>query len=97
MTNEFEPSPAEHLLAAFRTLDPQGHGRIKKDVLEELLKNKGIQFRDTEFESFKQFALDKTEKYILYEEYVAKLIDENERHLDYLIKGYDNFKPSLGH
>jgi Ca2+-binding EF-hand superfamily protein len=32
-TNEFEPAPAEHLLAAFRILDPEGKGYIKKDVL----------------------------------------------------------------
>ena len=42
MKNEFEPSPAEHLLAAFRCLDPGNTGRIKVDVIKELLTTKGI-------------------------------------------------------
>jgi len=52
--------------------------------------------RPTEYEFFKQFALDKTGQYIYYEDYVARLIDENERHLDYLLRGFENFKPSMG-
>ncbi len=42
MNNEFEPAPAEHLLAAFRILDPEGKGYIKKDVMHQLLTTKGI-------------------------------------------------------
>ena len=52
MNNEFEPAPAEHLLAAFRILDPQNTGRIKKDVIEELLTTKGIPLRPTEYQQF---------------------------------------------
>ena len=33
LNNEFEPAPAEHLLAAFRILDPEGKGYIRKDVM----------------------------------------------------------------
>ena len=95
-TNEFEPAPAEHLLAAFRILDPEGKGYIKKDVLHELLTTKGISLRDQEYEKFKQFAVDKAGKVVFYEDYVARLIDENERHLEYLIKGFESFKPSMG-
>ena len=40
--------------------------------------------------------MDKTGQYIYYEDYVARLIDENERHLDFLLKGFDTFKPSMG-
>ncbi len=93
--NEFEPAPAEHLLAAFRILDPEGKGYIKKDVIEVLLKTKGISLRKKELEDFISFGLDKTGKYIYYEDYVAKLIDENERHMEYLLKGFDQFKPSM--
>ena len=50
MNNEFEPAPAEHLLAAFRILDPEGKGYIKKDVMKYLLTTKGIQLRDREYE-----------------------------------------------
>eukprot|EP00347_Sterkiella_histriomuscorum_P004922 403358566 len=96
LSNEFEPAPAEHLIAAFRILDPEGKGYIKKDVIHQLLTTKGIQLRPTEYEFFKQFALDKTGQYIYYEDYVARLIDENERHLEYLLRGYESFKPSMG-
>ena len=96
MSNEFDPAPAEHMLAAFRILDPEGKGYIKKDVMHQLLTTKGISLRPTEYEFFKQFALDKTGQYIYYEDYVARLIDENERHLEYLLRGYESFKPSMG-
>ena len=91
MNNEFEPSPAEHLLAAFRCLDPTNSGRIKKDVIEELLTTKGIPLRSKEYDPFITFAIDKTGKCVEYEDYVAKLIDENERHLEMLIKDFDDF------
>ena len=61
MQNEFEPAPAEHLLAAFRILDPQNTGRIRKDVIQELLTTKGIALRDSEFKEFISFAVDKTD------------------------------------
>ena len=37
------------------------------------------------------FALDKTGNYIEYESYVAKLIDENERHLEFLLKDFEEY------
>ena len=89
MRNEFEPAPAEHLLAAFRILDPQNKGRIKKDVIEELLTTQGIPLRQKEYDIFISFALDKTCKYVEYEDYVAKLIDENERHLEMLLQDWN--------
>ncbi len=91
MNNEFEPSPAEHLLAAFRCLDPTNSGRIRVDVIEELLTTKGIPLRQKEYEPFIQFAQDKTNKFVEYEDYVAKLIDENERHLEMLLKDFEDF------
>ena len=91
MNNEFEPSPAEHLLAAFRCLDPQNRGQIKIDVIKELLTTKGIPLREKEYEPFINFAQDKTGKLVEYEDYVAKLIDENERHLEMLIKDFDTY------
>ena len=39
--NEFEPSPAEHLLAAFKVLDTEGKGRIPFDLLKNLLMTEG--------------------------------------------------------
>ncbi len=91
LTNEFEPAPAEHLLAAFRILDPDGEGQIRIDVLRELLTNKGIPLRQAEIASFEKFALDKTGEFVEYEDYVAKLIEENERHLQGFLDKYDEF------
>uniref|UniRef100_A0A7S3CRX2 EF-hand domain-containing protein n=1 Tax=Strombidium rassoulzadegani TaxID=1082188 RepID=A0A7S3CRX2_9SPIT len=96
MTNEYEPNPPEHLLAAFRVLDPEGKGYIRMDVMEELLTTKGIPLRTKEIESFKNFAVDKTGQYLFYEDYVSKLVEENERHKEFLIKDYENFKPQAG-
>jgi Ca2+-binding EF-hand superfamily protein len=84
--NEYEPAPAERLLAAFRILDPQGTGRIHLEVMEELLLTKGIPFREIEWTQFKDYAQDKTGQYIEYEDYVAKLVEENERHKEFLLR-----------
>jgi hypothetical protein len=54
-----------------------------------------IRFRKEEYQNFKQYALDKTGNFFYYEDYVAKLIEENDRHLDYLLRDYETFKPSL--
>lgn len=64
--------------------------------MQQLLTTKGIALRPKEYEQFKLFALDKTGQFIYYEDYVSRLIDENERHLEYLLRGYDTFKPSMG-
>jgi len=90
--NEFPPAPAEHLLAAFRILDPENTGKIAKDVIEELLTGKGmgIPLRALEFDNFIKFAIDKSGKYVEYEDYVAKLVDENERHLEMLLQDFDS-------
>ena len=94
MTNEFEPAAAEVLIAAFRVLDPMGVGHIKKDVMKELLTTMGIPLRTREYEYFEAFALDKSETVIYYEDYVTKLVEENERHKEYLLKDYENFVPN---
>ena len=96
MSNEFEPASAERLLDAFKILDPQGLGYVRKDVMHQLLTTKGIPFRTSEYESFKSFGIGKDPDKIYYEDYVARLIEENERHLDYLLKGFDTFKASMG-
>ena len=96
MTNEFEPAPAEHLLAAFRIMDPQGTGRIPIDVLRELLTTKGIPLRKAEIDSFERFAADKTGHFVEYEDYVAKLVEENERHLEGFLRKYDAFCSNQG-
>ena len=94
MKNDFEPSPAEHLLISFKVLDPEGKGYIRTDVLHQLLTTQGIPLRPREYENFIAFAQDKTGTKVYYEDYVNKLIQENERHKEYLLKDYENFKPS---
>ena len=73
-------APAEHLLAAFRVLDPEGKGYIRKDVMNTLLTTKGIPLRTREKNMFENFALDKSGRFVYYEDYVHKLIQENENH-----------------
>ena len=90
--NEYEPNPAEHLLAAFRVLDPEGKGFIQLDVMKELLTTKGIHLRPREWDNFQSFAVDKSNKFIFYEDYVTKLIKENEAHREFLVKDFDTFK-----
>ena len=92
LTDEYDPNPAEHLLTAFRVLDPENKGYIRLDVMRELLSTKGIPLRQREIESFISFAEDKSGQYIYYEDYVTKLMDELERHRDHLIKDFDTFK-----
>jgi Ca2+-binding EF-hand superfamily protein len=96
ITNEFEPATAERLLDAFKVLDPQGLGYVRTDVMHQLLTTKGIPFRVKEYEDFKKFAVGRDPDKIYYEDYVARLIEENERHLEYLLKDYHTFKPSMG-
>eukprot|EP00345_Euplotes_harpa_P014732 CAMPEP_0168341232 /NCGR_PEP_ID=MMETSP0213-20121227/14549_1 /TAXON_ID=151035 /ORGANISM="Euplotes harpa, Strain FSP1.4" /LENGTH=164 /DNA_ID=CAMNT_0008347645 /DNA_START=53 /DNA_END=547 /DNA_ORIENTATION=+ len=79
--NEFEPSPAEHLLAAFRVLDTEGNGKIPFDLLKNLLCTEGIPFREQEILGFESYALDKSQKLVFYEDYVAKLMEENDQHI----------------
>ena len=68
----------------------------RKDVMKELLTTKGIHLRPREYFNFINFAQDKSGTKIYYEDYVTKLIEENERHREHLIKDYDTFKPSSG-
>ena len=60
--------------------------------MKELLTKKGIQYRTREWENFESYAKDKSGDKIYYEDYVSKLVEENERHKEYLLKDYENFK-----
>ncbi len=68
--NEYEPNPAEHLLAAFRVLDPENKGYVNIDIITELLTTKGIPFRDREIKNFRTFAEDNKGERVYYEDYV---------------------------
>ena len=36
MTDEYDPSPPEHILAAFKVFDPEGKGYIDKEILKSI-------------------------------------------------------------
>ena len=81
MSNEFEPDTFEKLISAFRVMDPERTGKIKIEIIKELLTTlpKPV-LADFEVNAFILYAQDKTGQYIEYEEYVAKLCEENEKH-----------------
>ena len=92
LTNEFEPNPAEHLLAAFRVLDPEGKGYIYKDIMKTLITTQGIPLHKNEIERFLNYAEDKSGEFIFYEDYVNRMIEDMDRHKQNLIKDFENFK-----
>ena len=61
--------------------------------MKELLTTQGIPLRPREYDQFEAFALDKSGELIYYEDYVTKLIEENERHREMLLKEFENFAP----
>ena len=93
--SEFEPDDAETILAAFRILDSEQKGYIEVDAMKELICSKGIEFRPPEWDEFSKFAVDSKANVINYEDYVSRLILENEKHMDSLIKGYENINYPL--
>ena len=87
--NEYEPDDAERLLAAFKLIDEQKRGFIDVDAMKMIMIEKGIKFVNEEWESFMTYAADNETNTINYEDYVAKLVQENEDHLEKLMKGYE--------
>jgi len=92
MKNQFKVATHEELLAAFKLLDPENKGYIREDELKNLLMNCGIKFDDKIYEEFKRYAVDKTGQFVYYEDYIARLVEENDQHLYNLIKDYETFK-----
>lgn len=92
MKNEFEPDDSDTLLAAFRVLDPERKGYIEVDAMRQILMEQGIKFYDSEWAEFEHFAVDAETNVINYEEYVSRLVTENDRHMQGLMKGLDKFK-----
>eukprot|EP00435_Cladocopium_sp_Y103_P045726 s1007_g13.t1 len=87
----YDPDDSETLLAAFRVLDPQGHGYIDSNLMHEWLSTKGGKasdfFKERETSDFLEYAKDKDSSdssRIYYEDYVAKLNADIEKHLENL-------------
>lgn len=72
-SKECEPSPADLMMQAFRTIDSSNTGIVSAELLEELLVTKGTAFRPKEVEAFLDVAKDPETGNIFYEDYVALL------------------------
>ena len=92
INNEFEPDDSETLLAAFKILDPEGKGYIEVDTMKKFLMNEGIPLYDQEWENFEKYAVDSETNVINYEDYISKIVLENEKHINNLMKGLEKFK-----
>eukprot|EP00933_Yihiella_yeosuensis_P078330 TRINITY_DN8966_c1_g1_i1.p1 TRINITY_DN8966_c1_g1~~TRINITY_DN8966_c1_g1_i1.p1 ORF type:complete len:192 (-),score=50.68 TRINITY_DN8966_c1_g1_i1:126-701(-) len=85
----YDPDDSETLLAAFRVLDPEGRGYIDSNMMHEMLSTNAAKaadgFRERETSDFLEYAKDKESSEssrIYYEDYVAKLNADIERHLE---------------
>mmetsp|Transcript_38382 Transcript_38382/g.108561 ORF Transcript_38382/g.108561 Transcript_38382/m.108561 type:complete len:193 (-) Transcript_38382:69-647(-) len=96
----YDPDDSETLLAAFRVLDPEGRGYIDSNLMHEHLSTRGGKaadgFREREMSDFLEYAKDKESadsSRIYYEDYVAKLNADIEKHLEHL---YQDARGSTG-
>merc|ERR1712151_1277191 len=88
---EYDPDDSEQLLAAFRVLDPDNRGYIDSNLMHQHLSTRGGKaadgFRERDMTDFLEYAKDKestdTSK-IYYEDYVAKLTADIEKHIENL-------------
>eukprot|EP00440_Ansanella_granifera_P034365 gb/GFBE01037282.1/.p1 GENE.gb/GFBE01037282.1/~~gb/GFBE01037282.1/.p1 ORF type:complete len:190 (+),score=62.68 gb/GFBE01037282.1/:1-570(+) len=87
----YDPDDSETLLAAFRVLDPEERGYIDSNMMHEWLSTKGGKaadfFKERETSDFLEYAKDKESSdssRIYYEDYVAKLTADIEKHLENL-------------
>eukprot|EP00927_Polykrikos_kofoidii_P083567 TRINITY_DN8591_c0_g1_i1.p1 TRINITY_DN8591_c0_g1~~TRINITY_DN8591_c0_g1_i1.p1 ORF type:complete len:188 (+),score=42.02 TRINITY_DN8591_c0_g1_i1:73-636(+) len=92
MEHEYDPDDSETLLACFRVLDPEGRGYIDSSLMNDYLSTRGGKavdgFRERDMHDFMEAAKDKesADSRIYYEDYVAKLTNDVERHLDNLFQ-----------
>jgi len=93
LEHEYDADDPEMLLAAFRVLDPEGRGYIDANLMHEHLSTRGGKasdgFREREMSEFLDYAKDKESadsNRIYYEDYVAKLTEDVEKHLENIYK-----------
>merc|ERR1719296_381329 len=91
MDRRYDPDDSETLLAAFRVWDPEGRGYIDANLMHEHLSTRGGKaadgFRECEMSEFLDYSKDKDSgdtSRIYYEDYVAKLTADIEKHLENL-------------
>mmetsp|Transcript_7704 Transcript_7704/g.1082 ORF Transcript_7704/g.1082 Transcript_7704/m.1082 type:complete len:99 (+) Transcript_7704:205-501(+) len=90
---EFEPDDPETLLAAFKLLDAENKGYIEIDQMKSFLEKEGIEFRSGETDSFVAFATNKDPNatVIYYEDYISRLTNYVDKHIENVMKGYSTF------
>ena len=62
-------------------------------MMKNFLEKHGIEFRENETKSFMEFATNKdgNASVIYYEDYILRLQSMVEKHIDSVMKGYNNF------
>lgn len=100
LEHEHDPDDAEKLLTAFRVLDPENRGFIDSNLLHEHLSMRGGKaadgFRERDMDEFFDYAKEKDSadsSRIYYEDYVAKLTSDVERHIENLYQDARGSKP----
>jgi len=74
---EYLPSSEEQLLSAFKQLDPNGKGYVAASYLESLMQSEGTPFVPKELENMMATFKDMDTGNFYYEDYIAKLIEDN--------------------
>uniref|UniRef100_A0A0G4I7G0 EF-hand domain-containing protein n=1 Tax=Chromera velia CCMP2878 TaxID=1169474 RepID=A0A0G4I7G0_9ALVE len=88
LNHEYDPEDCDTLLMAFRVLDPERKGYIEVQQMRDYLASGSFGFRPKEITDFLEFAKDKDgpQDKIYYEDYVAKLTDFVDNHLNSVFK-----------
>lgn len=71
--SRYKPVPHDDLVAAFRALDKEKKGTLEPAKLKEMLMKEGESFTAEEVEEMFNFAVNKGDSLIHWEEYVDKL------------------------
>lgn len=72
-------------MAAFQILDPEKKGYIDADRMKEYLSSGAVGFREKEWNEFLEYSRDKPGEHperIYYEDYVAKLTNFVDKHIE---------------
>ena len=72
--HKMKPSSAEHLLAAFKTLDPLNKGFITKEDFINLMTEDESELTPEEFDKMLKSAVDTTTNTVPYEVYINQLM-----------------------
>ncbi|KAF4725552.1 hypothetical protein FOZ63_031260 [Perkinsus olseni] len=90
--HEYDPDDSETLLEAFHLLDPERKGWVDVNQMRDYLGSGHTGFREKEMSEFIEFAQDRDDDEntnntrLYYEDYVAQLTTNVERHIDNLYR-----------